>query len=242
MDLKKLQKNWDDFAKINPTWAILTERNDWDIKEFFYTGEGCISNFINHIKSSGYNLSYGKALDFGCGIGRLTQALSKYFNNVIGVDISPTMIELANKYNKYEKKCLYMVNVDKSLSKFNDNSFDFIISYITLQHMQPKYATKYILEFLRILAKGGILIFQLPSKIVLYNLRNFIINYLPDSVLKVYRTIRNYNNTSPRMEMYMIKEKKILNILKANNAKIVDIVKDTSAGNEYVSLTYFVTK
>jgi hypothetical protein len=44
------------------------------------------------------------------------------------------------------------------------------------------------------------------------------------------------------MEMYMIKEKKILNILKTNNAKIVDIVKDKSAGNEYVSLTYFVSK
>lgn len=242
MTLKKLQKNWDGLAKLNPTWAILTGRNDWDINEFFHTGEIYISRILKYIKSSGHNLKYDKALDFGCGMGRLTQALCMYFNNVIGVDISPTMIELANKYNKYEKKCLYVVNVDNSLSQFNDNSFDFIISYITLQHMQPKYAINYILELFRVLAKGGMLVFQMPSKLVLDNIKSFVINYLPDVLLRSYRSIRYYNNTSPRMEMYMIKEKKILNILKTNNAKIVDIVKDTSAGNKYVSLTYFVSK
>jgi ubiquinone/menaquinone biosynthesis C-methylase UbiE len=191
MTLKKLQENWDGLAKLNPTWAILTERPDWDIEEFFHTGEVCISKFINHIKSSGYNINYSKALDFGCGIGRLTQALSKHFSNVIGIDISPTMIDLANKYNKYEKKCLYMVNIDNSLNQFKDNSFDFIISYITLQHMQPKYAIKYILEFLRVLTPGGMLVFQMPSELVLGNIKSFVINYLPEVLLRSYRSIRN---------------------------------------------------
>ena len=35
------------------------------------------------------------ALDFGCGIGRLSQALAEHFDQVYGVDISPKMIELA---------------------------------------------------------------------------------------------------------------------------------------------------
>jgi SAM-dependent methyltransferase len=242
MTLKKLQENWDGLAKLNPTWAILTERNDWDINEFFHTGCIYISKILNHIKSRGYNLNCGKALDFGCGMGRLTQALSQRFNNVIGVDISPTMVELANKYNKYKEKCQYIINNGDDLKQLGNSSFDFIISHITLQHIQPIYAIKYILEFLRILAQGGILVFQLPSRLALCNVKNFIINYSPNVLLRIYRSIRNYNNLSPRMEMYMIKEKKILNILKANNAKIVDIVKDASAGNEYVSLTYFVTK
>lgn len=49
------------------------------------------------------------------------------------------------------------------LRLFDAGSFAFIISNIVLQHVQPSLATEYLREFLRILAPGGVLIFQLPS-------------------------------------------------------------------------------
>ncbi len=48
-----------------------------------------------------------RALDFGCGVGRLTQALARHFNIVDGVDIAPSMIELANQFNRSGGRCRY---------------------------------------------------------------------------------------------------------------------------------------
>src|SRR5665213_3636683 len=39
------------------------------------------------------------------------------------------------------------------LSRFADGSIDMIYSWITLQHVRPRYARQYIREFLRVLAR-----------------------------------------------------------------------------------------
>ena len=38
------------------------------------------------------------------------------------------------------------------------------MSFIVLQHMEPRYAKAYVAEFLRVLRPGGVALFQLPSK------------------------------------------------------------------------------
>ena len=40
------------------------------------------------------------ALDVGCGSGQVTDMLSPYFTNVIGIDISEAQIEEANRTNR----------------------------------------------------------------------------------------------------------------------------------------------
>ena len=42
---------------------------------------------MNHIEEFGITISHKKALDFGCGVGRLTQELACNFEEVYGVDI-----------------------------------------------------------------------------------------------------------------------------------------------------------
>lgn len=143
MDIKELQRNWDAFGKTDPLWAILTDPEKrggkWDLDEFFKAGDDTINKIFKYIESIGINFRRGRALDFGCGVGRLTQPLTRYFNEVIGVDIAPSMIELARKYNRHGDRCKYYLNPDNDLRQFPDDSFDFIISIITLQHMKPRY-------------------------------------------------------------------------------------------------------
>jgi len=102
---------------------------------------------MRHLKELNISISTKKALDFGCGVGRLTQALAVYFDEVYGVDISPSMIELAKKYNRYPDKCFYLINEDNQLRQFQDNTFDFIYTVITFQHIEPKYTREYIKSF-----------------------------------------------------------------------------------------------
>ena len=54
-----------------------------------------VDQIIVDIAGRDIPLGKGKALDFGCGVGRLSQALADYFDRVVGADVSPTMIGLA---------------------------------------------------------------------------------------------------------------------------------------------------
>lgn len=181
-DFKELRENWDEFGKRDPLWAILSfpeKKNDkWNVKEFFESGEKEMAGVLEYVDSLGISLSRGRALDFGCGIGRLTQALCQHFDECSGVDIAPSMIQLAEEYNNHGNRCRYYVNDSEDLGLFADNTFDFVYSNIVLQHMKPKYSKRYVEELLRVLASGGVLLFQILSK------PTRVDDTLPDSAFK----------------------------------------------------------
>lgn len=168
MDIKDLQRNWDEFGKTDPLWAIMTEPDKrdgkWDRAAFFKTGAEQIAKAMRQVSDLGITPARERCLDFGCGVGRLTQALCDYFDECCGVDIAPSMIALAEQYNRYPQRCQYYVNSFPDLRIFEDSTFDFVYSCIVLQHMYPVYSKSYIKEFLRILRPGGVLVFQLPSE------------------------------------------------------------------------------
>src|SRR5690606_11991514 len=103
----------------------------------------------------------GKALDFGCGVGRLTQALGKHFDKAIGVDIAASMIKQAKELNKLKNVSFKHVT-SGDLSDFKDSSVDFIYTDIVLQHMSNEYTKQYLEDMKRILKSKGVLVFQLP--------------------------------------------------------------------------------
>jgi len=243
LSLKDLQENWDKFGKIDPLWSILTDPhkkgNKWQIDEFFETGIKEIEKVMEYVESLDVSIRYKKALDFGCGVGRLTQALAKYFDEVHGVDIAPSMIELANKYNQYDSKCNYHLNEEDNLNLFSNNVFDFIYTNITLQHMKPKYAKNYINEFLRILSSNGLLIFQIPSEPA-RTIKGLIIRYIPSILYDIILKIKYINR--PKMDMYWIKKEDIIKFLNQNGAEILSIKKNQRAGKHFISYQYFVRK
>ncbi|WZO97608.1 methyltransferase domain-containing protein [Isosphaeraceae bacterium EP7] len=168
MELAELQKHWNAFGETDPLWAILTSPSKrggkWDLKEFFGSGQGEIDWAVKHVRSFGVTIDRSSALDFGCGVGRLTQALCDHFEHCVGIDIAPSMIEHARRLNQFGARCEYVVNDRSDLGVFPDATFSFIYSNIVLQHINPEFSRKYIQEFVRILKPGGIALFQIPSE------------------------------------------------------------------------------
>ncbi len=167
--VKEMTTNWDQMAKEDPLWLICTDpdkkNNKWDIDEFFMTGKREISVIAKYLKEIKSEPDYsGHALDFGCGVGRLSQALAEKFNLVTGIDISREMINRANTFNKYPDKCRYLLNDAVNLAVFNDNTFDFIYSSIVLQHVPRGLISGYLTEFGRVIKPGGIILIQLPDR------------------------------------------------------------------------------
>jgi SAM-dependent methyltransferase len=169
MSLHSLQKNWEGFAQIDPLWAICVDSsragNMWTREEFFATGVTEVDRVIDHVRKLGLSPdANAPALDFGCGVGRLTRSLNRYFPECWGVDISPTMVRLAKEFNQDRPGCRFWLNEDDDLSKLPNEKFGFIYSSIVLQHIQRKYAKRYLSAMIRVLRRDGILVFQVPER------------------------------------------------------------------------------
>jgi len=245
MKLKSQKKLWETLAKYDPMWAILTEEekrnNKWNPEEFFQTGVHEIQSLMTELDVLKISVEKTRALDFGCGIGRLTQALAEYFDSVIGVDISPEMINIANSLNKYPNNCKYVLNETSDLSQFTSNSFDLIYSNIVLQHIKPKISENYIREFVRLAKPSGIIVFQIPYSIIFrrriqWRRRLFVLIQtlgLNGSIL-----VKKFGLNPMRMASIPIK--KVEAILNYSNATIID--KKTWSDNGISSCRYIAIK
>jgi ubiquinone/menaquinone biosynthesis C-methylase UbiE len=168
-DIKKLSEIWETNADEDAMWAVLTDPNKrnktWDRDAFFETGKREINAVFNYLKSKNLNVpTDGVALDFGCGVGRLTQSLARYFPKAEGVDIARSMVDQARKLDQTAGKCEFFVNKRDDLRQFEDAKYVFIYSSIVLQHMDPSFASEYIKEFVRLLKPQGLLVFQIPDQ------------------------------------------------------------------------------
>jgi SAM-dependent methyltransferase len=168
-DFEALAGTWEALGQDDPLWAVLQfsgkEGGRWDPDEFLRHGEREIDRVLGVVEEHGWSLNHGSALDFGCGAGRLTQALCRHFEHVDGVDIAPSMIEAAERLNRYPDKCTYHLNKAQNLALFPDASFDFLYSILVLQHMHPTFARGYVSEFVRLLAPGGLALFEITTGI-----------------------------------------------------------------------------
>lgn len=160
MRFEKHIRDWEEMA-ADPLWAILNRKRDWDVEQFFASGEGDSHDLLAAAQQLGLPQERFRALDFGCGVGRVTRAISRVFKECWGVDISQSMLDLAEKYNP---QCHFHLIRRNDLHDFPDCHFDLVYSLIVLQHQPtPRIIEDYLCEFVRVLRPGGLLAFQLPS-------------------------------------------------------------------------------
>jgi SAM-dependent methyltransferase len=245
VEINKLQRNWDELGKADPFWAILFEpgkkAGGWQVDDFFATGERDVEEFMARADQLELALERGRALDFGCGAGRLTQALADHFKEVDGVDIAPSMVELANRYNRHGDRCHFHVNCSDDLSLFSDDSFDLVCSLIVLQHIDPQYVRNYLKEFLRVLRPGGAAVFSLPSHPA-NTVKGLMFAVLPPTILNTWRRLRyGYRGI---MELHGLRREQVMEILQTSGGRVCDVQQDpdVSLTRDWHSYRYWVVK
>ena len=142
--------DWERLAQQEPWFAVLTDErylrerlSDDDLCAFFASGDADVGHVFDLIACPEF--APGSALDFGCGVGRLTRALTKSIGRVAGVDVAPTMRRLARE------------NVPGATFSptIPDERFDFIVSLIVFQHIPVLWGEALLDELLRHLAPSG---------------------------------------------------------------------------------------
>jgi SAM-dependent methyltransferase len=258
VEFRELQRNWDILGKEDPLWAIITwedkKGNKWDREEFFASGVHEIEEVMRYLGGLLLGAPRGRALDFGCGVGRLTQALAGHFTRATGVDIAPSMIAQARAFDR-EHRCEFLLNDRADLSLFRAGSFDFVYSNIVLQHMRPEYSIAYIREFARVLASGGVAVFQLPSKELPpardMSWKDRVRPLIPSPLLRWRRQLRRGRlpvqpppapARNARMEMYTVPKLQVLELVERIGCHLADAVENAAAGPGYESWRYCMVR
>ena len=163
---ERAAKVYEEFGADEPFYAVLSydayKKERLDVDAFYAHGEQQIAGVMKTMDDRGIVIPRQRALDFGCGTGRLTNALAGYFDEVVGIDVSSTMIETARKHQR-RPNCQFVLNKQDNLSIFPDDHFDFIYSDITIQHIPSPASERYVQEFIRVLSPDGLAIFLIPD-------------------------------------------------------------------------------
>jgi SAM-dependent methyltransferase len=160
----KSDEAWEYYGKNDPYFGVLTADNfkkgqfsEDAKKEFFETGERYVDATWTAIQEYfGPAFHPTRAMDFGCGVGRLVIPFARRCDAVVGVDVSASMLETARD-NARERGLtnVSFVQGDDTLSRLTGR-FDFIHSFIVFQHIPPSRGLDILRRQIGILTDDGV--------------------------------------------------------------------------------------
>jgi SAM-dependent methyltransferase len=160
---------WEEWGRRDPYFGVITNPKFRNVaidenakREFFASGEyhvhGVLSTIRKHIDPG---FAPRTVLDFGCGVGRLLIPFAKIAEDVVGLDVSPSMLQQATR--NCEEQQVHNVRLfesDDALSTLS-GSFDLIHSCIVFQHIPVERGRALFAKLLQHLGTGGIGAIQL---------------------------------------------------------------------------------
>jgi SAM-dependent methyltransferase len=167
---------WEYYGKHNPYYGVLSHSefragvlDERSKQRFFETGEEVVDGLLSVAETAFGPLRYGVALDYGCGVGRLSRRLADRFREVIGVDISEGMLEEARR-NLADRTNVSFQRADSEVTK----SLDFVVSKIVFLHIPPKEGYGILERLASRLAPGGVGILDVPVRYTGGRVRRFL--------------------------------------------------------------------
>jgi SAM-dependent methyltransferase len=157
--LDRMRSDWNDRASEDAYYYVAFGRREQDDDEFFATASDLVKGLAADFKRLPGREA---ALEIGCGPGRLMRPLSRYFDEIHGVDVSDEMIRLARERLRDTPNAHPHHGSGADLGQFPDSRFDFVYSYAVFQHIPSREVVfSYLREAWRVLKPGGVLRCQL---------------------------------------------------------------------------------
>ncbi len=154
----RMREDWNARAREDAGYYVAFGRRDQDDSGFFATATEVINALEGELRRVPIAERVGwKALEIGCGPGRLMRPMSRHFVEIHGVDVSDEMIGLAREKLRDLPNAHAHISSGASLAQFAEDSFDFIYSYAVFQHIPSREVVfQYLREIRRVLKTGGL--------------------------------------------------------------------------------------
>jgi SAM-dependent methyltransferase len=242
--LEHLRQVWATLGRDDPLWAVLSRSDKrggrWNVEEFLATGQAEVDSQLGFLAQHGWPRQRTKALDFGCGAGRLTRALAGHFEQAVGIDVSASMIAKARMLNADLGNLQFVENPSLRIEGIADASIDFVYSCMTLQHIPTELAFGYVGEFLRVLAPGGVAAFQFVAGHDA-SWRGRLFARVPNRWLNPLRRIVWRRNAV--FEMHVLDEQRLRGLLEQReDLRLLAAIDDGAAGSGWMSRRWYVVR
>jgi cyclopropane fatty-acyl-phospholipid synthase-like methyltransferase len=158
--LQRMRSDWDRRALDDAYYYVAFGRKQQAEDEFFATGADTVRSLEAEVKRLDPAIApdMRKALEIGCGPGRLMRPLARNFGEIHGVDVSEEMVRMAAAKLERLPNAHVQSSSGADLSMFSLESFDFVYSYAVFQHIPSREVIfQYLAEARRVLKNGGIL-------------------------------------------------------------------------------------
>jgi SAM-dependent methyltransferase len=157
--IEKMREDWDGRAREDAYYYAAFGRRNQDEREFLAGAADVLDTLTRELVRLP---QAGRALEIGCGPGRLMLPMSARFAEIHGVDISGEMAARARGRLRGVPHAHVHVTPGDGLGMFAAESFDFIYSYLVFQHIPDSgIVLNYLREARRTLKTGGVLCCQL---------------------------------------------------------------------------------
>jgi len=153
----EMRDDWNERAREDAAYYVAFGRHKQSDADFFATATEVINSLESELRRvPTHQRSAWKALEIGCGPGRLMRPLSRHFAEIHGVDVSDEMIALGRERLKDTPNAHPHLSDGASLREFPDETFDFVYSYAVFQHVPSREViSTYMRETQRVLKTGG---------------------------------------------------------------------------------------
>ncbi len=154
----RMREDWNARAREDAGYYVAFGRRDSDDIEFFATATEVIKGLEWELRRVPLaQRGNWRALEIGCGPGRLMRPMSRHFVEIHGVDVSDEMITLAREKLADIPNAHPHATDGSSLTQFEDESFEFVYSYAVFQHIPSREVVfEYLREIHRVLKTGGL--------------------------------------------------------------------------------------
>jgi SAM-dependent methyltransferase len=153
-----MRAGWNDLAREDANYYVAFSRRDQDDTEFFSTAEDVVRNLEGELKRFPPErpAATRRALEIGCGPGRLMRPMSRHFGEIHGIDISDEMVARARARLRDIPHAHPHHASGSDLALFPADHFDFVYSYAVFQHIpSAEVVFSYLRETVRVLRPGG---------------------------------------------------------------------------------------
>ena len=159
-------REWERWGACEPYFGVITHPdfrhqnlNDAAKERFFASGQAHAEHVIRVCRERlDPSFQPRSALDFGCGVGRVALALASLCESVLGLDVSASMLRVAeeNRLERGKTNVAFRLS-DDSLAAV-EGTFDFIHSFIVFQHLDVARARNVFATLIDKLAPRGIFV------------------------------------------------------------------------------------
>ncbi len=156
--LERMRADWNRRAGEDAHYYVAFGRRGQDQAEFLATAADVVRALTRELRRLPPPRpgQPRRALEIGCGPGRLMRPLSRHFTEIHGVDVSDEMVRLGRERLRDIPHARVHRNDGAAVDLFADEYFDFAYSYAVFQHIPSREVVfRYLREMRRVLRTGG---------------------------------------------------------------------------------------